>query len=231
MSTSQSASSSLWTPPAGTLGLDRSAAIAANAQALVGLGYQFAIRTVGINPPTSGNGGLTQSEVSAVLGAGMAIGIYQMLNTNKNAIGSSGQGTMDAQAFLTQVQALDAPPGMTLWYDFEVNYSCGGPTMQQYLNNWAAKIVSDGYLAGLYVGGETIVSTTTLSDLPDFHAYWMAAAAISNPTGIARGYQMYQLLPYYTGTPGTILADGINIDGDVVQKDNEGDLPVFWKAS
>jgi hypothetical protein len=195
------------------------------------MGYQFAIRTVGRDDPTAGNGCLTASEASAILGAGMAIGIYQMLDVSPGFITSGEQGTTDAEAFLKQVQALGAPRGMTLWYDFEVDYTCGEETMAAYLNNWAAAVVSAGYHAGLYVGGQAIVPSSTLSALPDFDGYWMAAAAIDRPGGIARGFQMYQLLPYYTSTPSSITADGINIDGDVVQTDERGDLPVFWKAS
>ncbi len=225
-------SSNLWTPPAGTLGLDRSDTIASQASSLFSMGYQFAVRTVGLSA-TDTIGTLTASEVSAIQASGMAISIYQLFSTNTSYIQSASQGTTDGTYAAQQAQALGAPAGMTIWYDFEVSYNTTQTIMTDYLNNWAAAVIASpyNYLAGMYVGGQNTLPSTTISNLPNFHAYWMEAGIVNNPTGIARGFSMYQLLPYYTSTPSTIIAAGINIDGDVVQTDNFGGLPVFWRSS
>ncbi len=223
----QSSTGVLWTPPAGTVGLDRSDTIATKASALYDLGYRFAIRTVGLRSTSPGV--LTASEVSAILDSGMALGIYQVYDMNKNYIQSASQGTNDGQYAASQAAALGAPPGLVIWYDFEVTYSCSQQVMTDYLNNWAAAVTGAGFAAGMYIGGQNLLPSTTLSNLPQFHSYWMAAAAINNPGGIARGFQMYQLLPYSTTTPIEIIAAGINIDGDVVQTDKKGSLPTLWK--
>src|SRR5262245_880754 len=145
-----STSSSLWTPPAGTMGLDRSATIASQAASLLEMGYQFAIRTVGL--ASLSDGVLTASEVSAILESGMALGIYQTFSSDPGYIQSAGQGTTDGAFAAKQASALGAPPGLVLWYDFEVNYHTAASTMEGYLNNWAAAVTGAGYVAGMYVG-------------------------------------------------------------------------------
>lgn len=216
----------LITPPPGTVGLDRSDTIASTAASLYAEGYRFAFRTLSL-ADTVNAGVLTVEEAVAIFAAGLMIGLYQRFRTTGI---TPEQGTRDGQAAANQAKSLGAPSKMVLWCDLEgANFTdpdgnkISSATMIQYLNNWAAAVIAGGYAAGLYNGPQNLVSGADLSALPNYHAYWQAAAQV--PT-ISRGYQVLQLNPANYVPPGM----SVNIDIDVVQEDFRGDSLAFWKG-
>jgi hypothetical protein len=204
----------LWTPSAGTKGLDRSDTIANAAQALFDQGFRFAIRTVGL--PGGSPGTIKSDEVTAVHSAGIALGISQVI---RHAGFSDAQGTQDGTVAASEASALGFPSGGLIWFDLEGERGVASQSLITFLNNWAAAVVDAGYLAGLYNGPQSVLTGHDISALPQFHAYWQAAALVPQ---VARGYQIYQLLPSNT------FVAGINIDIDVVQTDFDGSSPSFW---
>ena len=209
----------LWTPTVGTKGLDRSATIADAAPELFAQGFRFAIRTLGL--PGGSVGTLTQEEIAAIHAAGIALGASQVIRSSGF---TDAQGTADGAFAASEAKRLGFPTASVLWFDLEGTY--GGEAAQSlitFINNWAAAVVGAGYLAGLYNGPEHVLNGFQISGLPQFHAFWQAGALVPQ---VARGYQIYQLLPANTVITG--VNGRVNIDVDVVQTDFKNGAPSFW---
>lgn len=215
--------------PVGSVGIDRGATIANQASALVQAGYKFAIRTVPLpNPAGSSAGTLTSDEVDTILSAGLALGIYQPYR-NKDI--TPDQGLEDGKSAALSAQALGAPVGqsavMTLWCDLEGSFTDpnGHPVtaanMIAYLENWAIAATNLGFAPALYVGGQSLLSSSQINSITQFTGFWQAGGYIP---ALQRGYQMYQLHPLDIILPGM----GINVDIDVVQQDFSGRSVAFW---
>jgi hypothetical protein len=209
-------SSSIISLATGTVGVDRTATIAPQASQLYALGYRFAFRTLGLSDSTEGI--LTASEVAAIFKAGLALGLFQ--NYRNKGI-TADQGTADGQFAANKAIELGAPKdkGLVLWYDLEGTFGVSTQTMLDYLDNWANAVITAGFAPGLYNGPQELLSGSQISSLPNYHAYWQAAAQVSSPQ---RGYQVYQL------NPQNYMVAGINVDVDVVQPDFDGDFATFW---
>lgn len=213
--------------PTGTLGVDKTGAPISQAAAtqLQALGYRFALRSIGVpTSPTSQGGMLTASEIQGLWAANMAVSVFQ-LNFLQTTI-SSAQGTADGQYLAEQAQSLGLPSSaaaaFTLWFDLEGPMNgASASALTDYLNSWGSAVNKAGYGAGLYVGNNSALTTTTISDLPAFHAYWQAGQLLY--TGMpARGYQMYQLYP------ADLTIAGIGVDVDVLQSDFQNARTPFW---
>jgi hypothetical protein len=81
-----------------------------------------------------------------------------------------------------------------------------------YCNAWYGAVAAAGFVPGLYVAYDAILSGQQIYDLA-FEHYWQSAGAV--PMLPQRGYQMSQLL--YDP-----LINGINIDQDTTQTDAKG---------
>jgi len=204
----------IWRPSTGTKGLDRSLSIATAAPELFAQGFRFAIRTLGL--PGGSVGTLSAGEVTKVHQAGLALGAYQVIR--KTGF-TSAQGTTDGAFAATEAKALGFPAGSTLWFDLEGEHDVSADALASFVNHWAGAVKAAGYAPGLYNGPQSILTGAQISGLPDFHAYWQAGALVPP---VARGYQIYQLLP------ANLTVGGVNIDVDVVQTDFKGDSPSFW---
>ncbi|TKD09803.1 glycoside hydrolase domain-containing protein [Polyangium fumosum] len=204
--------------PVGSVGIDRSATIAPQAAELFSLGYRFAIRNVGL-PGGSTNGVLTESEAQTILGAGLALGLYQ---TYRNTGVTAAQGLTDGEFIADQAQSFGFPigQGMALWCDLEGTFDVPAETLIQYLTNWTVAVTNLGYVPGLYNGPQSLLSASQVGALP-FKAFWQAASLVP---AVPDGYQMYQLNPANT------MVAGINVDMDVVQQDFGGGWPTFWQG-
>lgn len=211
----------------GTVGVDKTGASIseANATELYGLGYRFALRSIGV--PTSvesQEGALTAAEIQDLWAGGLAVSVFQ-LNFFQTTIDAE-QGTADGDYLVEQANALglpgDANPPFTLWFDLEgAMQDASAEELEGYLNAWAKAVTSQGYGAGLYVGNNGTLTTADISNLPDFHAYWQCGGYLY--VGMPqRGYQMYQLYPF-----GVTIAD-IPVDIDVVQSDFQDCQVPFW---
>ncbi len=219
-------SSELWTPAVGTIGFDTSASLSSSqGTQLRGLGYQFAIRAVGLDGNSPPSWALTASEAGALRAAGLGIGIYQ---TYRNSGITAQQGTDDGNAAVEQAGNIGYPAGAVLWCDLEGSYSVSADTLIDYLNNWAVAVSGAGYVPGIYCGPQSVLSGQQLYSNLKFQHYWMSAANVPDiPT---RGYQMYQLLPYLSSMRGGFPVAGTAIDVDIVASDHEGGMPIFWAA-
>lgn len=218
------ATSDLWTPAVGTIGFDTSAALSSEqGTELAGLGYQFAIRAVGLSADPPPSWALGASEANALREAGLGIGIYQ---TFRNSGITADQGTADGNAAAAQAGNVGYPAGAVLFCDFEGSYDVTSSVLIDYFNNWWTAVSGAGYLPGIYVGPQSILTGQELYSDLKFQHYWMSAANV--PAIPTRGYQMYQLLPYLSSMRSGFPVAGTLIDVDITASDSEGGMPVFW---
>jgi hypothetical protein len=206
-------------PPPFTLGVDTSGSITrVQAEAIYARGARFAIRSLAVPDGSVHPAVPTAIEIAALHEVGLAVGLYQTFQTAEL---TTLQAAKDGASAAQQAKALGYPPGCTIYGDSEGHAQTSASAEVAYWNVWASAVKDGGYLAGLYVGPGPKMSGAELGQLPDVHAYWMAAAA-QMPYPFPRGYQMFQL------NPTNVAVAGEAFDFDVIQEDFRGGLPILW---
>jgi hypothetical protein len=103
--------------------------------------------------------------------------------------------------------------GVNIWCDLEgVDNQAGAQDVIDYCAAWLAAVDAAGFVPGLYVGSAAILTGPELYSLP-FQHYWRSQSRV--PDVPMRGYALIQLFP-------SVTANGIGIDIDFAQNDNEG---------
>jgi len=184
-------------------------------------GYRFCVRYVS-HDQAEGQYDISRTEAEAILGANLALMIVQHVRRSRwsptAALGSSG-GALAAG----HVADMGAPAGLTVWTDVEgLTADVPAADIIAYANAWYTAVAAAGYTPGLYVGTFRLTSSQLYYKLK-FRNYWKSGMAVADV--YKRGYQMIQQ------SPGNVAMNGINIDDDVIQVDNRGDLPTWWVAS
>ncbi|MGO8992371.1 MAG: glycoside hydrolase domain-containing protein [Polyangiaceae bacterium] len=196
----------------GARGFDTATALdAATVAALKSAGFDFAVRYLG---------GVDVAEATLILNAGLGL----QLVTYSAAPGwtpSAALGTLEGQTDVTQLRALGAPTGLTVWIDLE-GAAGDAASVTDWVNARSGVLVSAGFVAGLYVGNASVLDAAALYALPNVSRYWRAFnAGIPEP---ACGFCQMQLYP-----PSQVV-QGVDVDLDVVQEDYEGRLPTLLVA-
>jgi hypothetical protein len=184
---------------------------AAVAQQFFGQGYKFCIRYLTLLGPQSA-GDLSAAEATDVLDSGLALMPVQHVRT-AGWFPSQDLGQQDGEQAVENAQTVGFPAGVNVWCDLE-GVAPGTPAQDatDHCNAWFAAVDAAGYIPGLYVGAGAILSGQQLYDLP-FQHYWKSQSTV--PDIPVRGYQLVQLFP-------AIAVNGIGIDVDIAQNDNEG---------
>jgi len=202
----------------GLLGFDvNSPMTAAGLAAFKQQGYSFCIRYL---PRTASllKGNLTIAEAQIILNAGMALMPVQHVslpgwqpNTNL--------GTQYGNFAASYAKEIGLPAGINVWCDLE-GVATGTPPQDviAYCQAWYNAVHAAGYVPGVYVGYDTMLTPDQLYNDISFQHYWRA---YNGPQVTTRGFQLIQK------TEKTI--DGITFDPDVTQHDGLGDS-VFWLA-
>lgn len=86
-------------------------------------------------------------------------------------------------------------------------------------NAWFTEIGGAGFVSGLYVGPQSVLSAHDLFFWLKTKHYWKSASNV--PQVENRGYQMIQSLPH--------VVAGVNLDADVTKNDEFGHTPI-WLA-
>lgn len=187
----------------------------AQAAALKAAGYSFAIRYL----PRNGSlisGNLSQAEIRAILSAGLALMVVQHV-AKPGWEPSAALGTSYGSYAATYAEAIGLPKGVNIWLDLEeVALGTSVKEVTDYCTAWFTAVSAAGYVPGLYVGWNVVLSDQELYDLP-FKHYWRAYNCDQNIP--VRGYQLIQ-------EPQKTL-EGITFDPNRLQTDELGDVP-FW---
>jgi len=202
--------------PAGTLGFDANSVLSAtNAQDLKNAGYDFCIRYIP-RVASLAAGNLTNAEALTILNAGLALMAVQhaaLPGWAPNANLGTAYGSY-AATYASQVVGI--PQGVNIWCDLEgVAPGTAAADVIAYCQAWYDAVNSSGYVPGVYVGYDTMLTSVQLYNLPFGH-YWRA---YNGPQVATRGFQLIQKTQKTVG--------GVTIDPDVTQNDNMGGT-VLW---
>ena len=182
------------TPEPGTRGIDTVATLTyLDAKALVDAGFNFVIRYVV---------SLSATELSDILRAGMMVSFCSYANS------------FDPSDEIAALQRLGIPKGVVVWLDVE-DVKDDPVTLQQRINAWAHALEAAGYIPGLYIGANTLLSSIELYKLA-VKRYWHSCSRVldrsSNEAAPLCGWCMYQC---------TCEVDraGVHVDIDFVYED------------
>lgn len=192
---------------------------ATDAQSLKDAGYDFCIRYI---PRTEKliAGNLTYSEALDILNAGLALMVVQHV-AHPGWKPSAALGAAYGSYAATYVQQfVGLPAGVNIWCDLEgVAKGTSAGNVIAYCQEWYNAVEAAGYIPGIYIGYDVVLSPVQLyQDLP-FQHYWRA---YNGPHVATRSYQLIQKT--------MVSVSGIPIGPDIIQSDNLGDLP-YWLSN
>jgi hypothetical protein len=201
----------------GVSGFDINSPVSASqAAALKAEGYSFCIRYI----PRTANlipGNLTNEEAATILNAGLALMAVQHVSL-PGWQPTTNLGTAYGNYAATYAkQNVGLPVGMNIWCDLE-GVAPGTPAANviAYCQAWYNAVHSAGYVPGLYVGYDAILTSQQLYDEISFQHYWRA---YNGPQVATRGFQLVQKTEKDVS--------GITIDPDISQMDGLGDNAIW----
>jgi hypothetical protein len=204
---------------AGLSGFDVNSRLsAAGARNLKNAGYDFCIRYV---PRTAAlkAGNLTNAEALRILNAGLALMPVQHVAV-EGWKPTAALGTAYGSYAATYAGSIvGLPKGMNIWCDLEgVAPGTAAADVIAYCQAWYHSVNAAGYIPGVYVGWDTMLTPQQLYGDLSFQHYWRA---YNGPQVATRGFQVLQ------ETQKTV--NGITIDPDTTQNDNLGGA-ALWLA-
>ena len=122
-------------------------------------------------------------------------------------------GTQYGTRAAAHAAEIGVPAGVNVFLDLEGIPTKTDPQLViDYSNNWYDAVLAQGYVPGLYVGADSILTADQLANLK-FKNFWKSPSTVPTVTG--RGYQMIQSL----AAPNYGLK---HVDNDVTQNDIQG---------
>lgn len=204
----------------GSKGFDCDTILSAQlAQTFKNGGYDFCVRYLSLGQGQN-SGDLSFSEANAILHAGLALSAVQhvrMPGWSPNA----QLGTQYGSNAAANAASIGLPKGMNLWCDLEgIGAGTAASDVIGYCNAWYNAVSAAGYIPGIYVGANCVLSGQQLYSDLNFQHYWKSESTV--PDIPNRGYQMVQ---GYVPQP----VFGIGIDSDYTQNDQQGGAVVWLK--
>lgn len=173
-------------------------------------GYKFCVRYLSLGQQSPAD--LSAQEATDILNSGLAVMPVQHVRA-PGWPPSQSLGQQDGEQAVANAQLAGFPPGVNILCDLEgVGGGASAQDVTDHCNAWFTAVNGAGYIHGLYVGANAILTGQQLFDLP-FQHYWRSQSKV--PDIPVRGYQLTQLFP-------SIDANGIGIDVDIARNDNEG---------
>jgi len=202
---------------AGLSGFDVDQVLTAkNALDLKNAGYDFCIRYIP-RMASLQQGNLTNAEALNILNAGLALMAVQHValpGWSPNTSLGTAYGNYAAQ-YAKEVVGL--PPGINIWCDLEgVAPATPAASVIAYCQAWYYAVHAAGYVPGIYVGYDTMLSPQQLYSDLSFQHYWRA---YNGPQVSTRGFQLVQHTQTTVGK--------IAIDPDTTEDDHLDDA-VLW---
>lgn len=192
---------------------------AAKAQQFKAAGYQYCIRYLSRNDH-QGSNDLSFTEASAILNAGLALMAVQHVQASPWASPPSASlGTTYGTNAAANAASVGIPSGVNIWCDLEgiTNPGIAAADVIAYCQAWFTAVKAAGYVPGLYVGANCILTGQQLYSNLSYQHYWKSLSKV--PDVATRGYQMVQ---------GPETTDqGLGIDVNITQNDHLGGT-VLW---
>lgn len=205
---------------AGLLGFDVNMPLSASeAIAFKSTGYDFCIRYL---PRTSAltKGNLTVTEIESILSAGLSLGAVQHV-PEPGWNPTAALGTQYGQYAGLYSAEIGLPAGINIWLDLEeVAHTATAQDVIDYCQAWYAAVKAAGYVPGIYIGWNVILTPAQLYKNLSFKHYWRAYNGGAVAT---RGFQIIQETQK--------RLNGIYFDPNISQADNLGDTAIFVSPS
>ena len=185
----------------------------ASARGLRDAGFRFCLRYLtrdrGQQPHD-----LSADEANHILDAGLALMAVQHVEGEGWHPTAALGATYGANA-AANAQQVGLPPGVNLWLDLEGVASGTNPAVViDYCNAWFGAVTAAGYVSGVYVGANAILSGDDLYWRLRTQHYWKSGSTV--PDISHRGYQLVQRI-----VAGDAVA-GVAIDRNVTKTDALG---------
>lgn len=194
---------------------------ASQAEFFKNAGYAFCIRYLS-REETQGANDLSNEEATIILNAGLALSAVQHV-AGSGWSPSETLGTTYGTNAVLNATTVGLPAGMNIWCDLEgIASNTSAQNVIDYCNAWYNVVEQAGYIPGLYVGAECILTGEQLYENLKFQHYWKSLS--TTPSIPTRGYQMVQ--SYESN-----LIDGLGIDIDTTQNDELGNAVLWLKAN
>jgi Domain of unknown function (DUF1906) len=199
--------------PAGAKGFDTSTIVTpAVARKFRDDGFTFCIRYLSLfsTDDEVADGDLIREEADDILNSGLALMAVQHVR-NPGWIPTASKGTQTGNHAANNAIFAGLPVGMNIWLDLEgILVNTPDSNIIDYCNNWFAQVSSVGYVPGIYLGFDELLSGDQLFHSLTCQHYWKSPSFV--PDVAVRGYQMTQ--PEINK-----IVHGINIDVDITQND------------
>jgi hypothetical protein len=207
------------TLPPGTIGGDSDSICTPGiAKDLFACGIRFLFRYISRTTPNH-SGDLTAQERLVMLNAGLAVGYVQHVPLAGWAP-SRGRGAAYGIAAVDNLRLVGATPGVCVWRDWEgILPGSSSADCIADINAWNAEVKASGYVPGIYVGFDDVLTASQLYWRLTCSHYWRDYA----PGRIVPAVRGYQILQSQAPSP----VDGYDFDRDVIMQDALGGLPIF----
>jgi hypothetical protein len=185
---------------------------AASAGEFAASGYAFCFRYLsrgaGQQP-----GDLSYNEAKTIMDAGLALGAVQHVSM-PGWVPSATLGKEYGTNAANNAASIGLPKGLNLWMDLEgIASGTSAQTVIDYANAWYDAVAAAGYVPGIYVGANCILTGDQLYNDLKYQHYWKSLSRV--PEIPNRGYQLIQ-----SYTPDAVC--GVSIDTDTTQNDEQG---------
>jgi hypothetical protein len=217
----------VYTLPPGVRGFDTNTPLSPRtAQAFKDAQFDFAIRYCWRKSRNTWD--LSAKEANAILDAGLALMVVQHVDPASERperwhptgrLGDEYGGTAGEHC-----QTIGIPPGINVWLDLEgVNLHTPKADVVEYCNRWHSQVAAFGYVPGIYVGFDPVLSGAELYNELRYTHYWGALNVDVSPK--PRGYQMQQAERKLVDIPAGVGRD-FAFDTNVVKLDGLRGLPI-----
>jgi hypothetical protein len=209
--------------PDGVQGFDANTKLtAATAAGLKNAGFVFAIRYL-MRKSTPTPGDLDAAEAALILEAGLGLMAVQHV-ASEGWEPTVAKGKSYGENALAHARAVGFPAGVNIWLDLEgVNHSTSAETVIQYCNAWFDEVAAGGYVPGIYVGANAILSGDQLYWRLRTKHYWKSGSTV--PDIPQRGYCMVQRIVANDAVA------GVRIDRNVTRTDSFGNAAQWLVGS
>ena len=193
------------------------------AQRYFNQGYRFCLRYVShAEAPSTTYTDLTASEAQGIIDAGLALMIVQHPPL-EGWVANAQVGEQFGRCAAAHSKDAGLPAGVNVWMDLEgIKTGTSASDVIAFCNAWIANVEAAGYVSGVYIGANPILTADQLYwDVKTKH-YWRGGSSVQ--AGVSadippRGYQLVQRV-YDAGKPN-------EFDSDYTQTDNFG-TGVLW---
>lgn len=134
------------------------------------------------------NGDSWQDEYNAAAAAGLEVVLFQGFYVPSWP--DANQGTIRGAISAQKAQAAGYPKGAMIFLNVEENLNTTRANMVSWIRNWTTAVRAQGYVAGVYLGADQILTTADVNSLPGVSVFWKSPTrGLPVP---ARGYVMTQ---------------------------------------